>query len=69
MKLIVLCIPSQKGLLLEYAKKVGLDIDKFKKEMSEHVYAPLINKSLKDGIDSGVEVSLLTEYIMKTHGI
>lgn len=23
--------------------------------MSEHVYAPLINKSLKDGIDSGVE--------------
>ena len=55
MKLIVLCIPSQKGLLLEYAKKVGLDIDKFKKEMSEHVYAPLINKSLKDGIDSGVE--------------
>ncbi|MFL6425770.1 MAG: DsbA family protein [Nitrososphaeraceae archaeon] len=41
--------------LFEYAKKVGLDIDKFKKEMSEHVYAPLINKSLKSGIDSGVE--------------
>jgi protein-disulfide isomerase len=41
--------------LLEYAKKVGLDIDKFKKEMSEHIYAPLINKSLKVGIDSGVE--------------
>jgi protein-disulfide isomerase len=41
--------------LLEYAKKVGLDIDKFKNEMSEHVYAPLINKSLKAGIDSGVE--------------
>ena len=43
------------GHLLEYAEKVGLDIDKFKKEMTEHVYAPLINKSLKDGIDSGVE--------------
>jgi protein-disulfide isomerase len=42
--------------LLEYAQKVGLvDIDKFKKEMSEHVYAPIINKSLKAGIDSGVE--------------
>jgi len=41
--------------LFEYAKKVGLDIDKFKKEMSEHVYAPLINKSLKSGIDSSVE--------------
>lgn len=42
-------------LLLEYAQKVGLNIDKFKKEMSEHVYAPLINKSLNSGIDSGVE--------------
>jgi protein-disulfide isomerase len=41
--------------LLEYAKKVGLNIDKFKTEMSEHIYAPLINKSLKVGIDSGVE--------------
>jgi protein-disulfide isomerase len=41
--------------LLEYAKKVGLDIDRFKKEMSKHVYAPIINKSLKSGIDSGVE--------------
>ncbi len=41
--------------LVKYAQKVGLDIDKFKKEMSEHIYAPLINKSLKSGIDSGVE--------------
>src|SRR5215208_1893168 len=41
--------------LLEYAEKVELDIDKFKKEMSGHIYAPLINKSLKNGIDSGVE--------------
>jgi protein-disulfide isomerase len=43
------------GHLLEYAKKVGLNIDKFKTEMSEHIYAPLINKSLRVGIDSGVE--------------
>jgi protein-disulfide isomerase len=41
--------------LLEYAEKVELDIDRFKKEMSGHIYAPLINKSLKNGIDSGVE--------------
>src|SRR5919107_1096859 len=41
--------------LLEYAQKVGLDIDKFKHEMSGHIYAPLINKSLKSGINSGVE--------------
>jgi protein-disulfide isomerase len=41
--------------LLEYAQKVGLNVNKFKKEMSGHVYAPLINKSLKVGIDSGVE--------------
>lgn len=41
--------------LLEYAKKVGLDISKFKQEISGHVYAPLINKSLKNGIESGVD--------------
>jgi protein-disulfide isomerase len=41
--------------LLEYAQKVGLDIEKFKQELSGHVYAPLINESLKNGIDSGVE--------------
>lgn len=41
--------------LVKYAQKIGLDIDKFKKEMSEHIYAPLINKSLKAGIDSGVK--------------
>ena len=41
--------------LLEYAQKVGLDIDRFKKEMSGHIYAPLINEPLKNGIGSGVE--------------
>ena len=41
--------------LFEYAQKVGLDIDRFKKEMSGHIYAPLINESLRNGIDSGVE--------------
>ena len=36
-------------------KRVGLDINKFKKEMSGHIYAPLIEESLKSGINSGVE--------------
>ena len=41
--------------LLQYAEKVGLDINKFKKEISEHIYVPLIEESLKSGINSGVE--------------
>ena len=41
--------------LLEYARKVGVDIKKFEIEMSRHVYAPAINDSLKNGIKSGVE--------------
>ena len=44
------------GHLLEYAQKVGLeDIRKFKDDISRHVYAPLLEESLKGGIDSGVE--------------
>jgi protein-disulfide isomerase len=44
------------GHLLEYAQKVGLeDIHKFKDDVSTHIYAPLIEESLKGGIDSGVE--------------
>jgi protein-disulfide isomerase len=41
--------------LLQYAQKVGLDIHKFKDDVARHVYAPLIEESLKGGIDSGVE--------------
>jgi protein-disulfide isomerase len=41
--------------LLEYAQKVGLDIERFKKDMSGHVYASLIEESIKTGINSGVE--------------
>jgi protein-disulfide isomerase len=41
--------------LLQYAEKVGLDVNKFKKEISGHVYAPLIEGSLKSGIESGVQ--------------
>ena len=41
--------------LLEYAQKVGLNIDRFKKDMSGHAYASLIEQSLKSGVDSDVE--------------
>jgi protein-disulfide isomerase len=44
------------GHLLEYAQKVGLqDVRKFKDDISRHVYAPMIEESLRGGIDSGVE--------------
>jgi protein-disulfide isomerase len=44
------------GHLLEYAQKAGVeDVCKFKDDVSRHVYAPLIEQSLKGGIDSGVE--------------
>jgi len=39
----------------EYAQKVGLDIKRFEKEISEHIYAPIIKDSLINGIKSGVE--------------
>ncbi|MFL6365556.1 MAG: DsbA family protein [Nitrososphaeraceae archaeon] len=57
--------------LVEYAQKVGLDIERFKKDMSGHVYAPLIDDSLKTGIDSGVEgtPTLSMECVMKILGI
>jgi hypothetical protein len=56
--------------LLEYAQKVGLNIDRFKKEMSGHIYASLINESLRMELIVVLKahrLSLLMEYIMKTH--
>src|ERR1044072_5187955 len=43
--------------LLEYAKRVGLDIKRFEKEISRHIFVPVINDSLRNGIKSGVEGS------------
>ena len=40
--------------LLKYAA-LGIDTDKFRKEMSGHIYTSLIDKSLGEGIASGVE--------------
>jgi protein-disulfide isomerase len=41
--------------LSNYAKKMNLDIDRFRKETLGHVYTSLIDKSIKSGIDSRVE--------------
>src|ERR687886_530610 len=41
--------------LLQYAEKVGLDIERFKKDMTGNAYASFIEQSLKGGINSGVE--------------
>jgi protein-disulfide isomerase len=41
--------------LLKYAATLGIDTDKFRKEMSVHIYASQIDKSLGEGIASGVE--------------
>jgi protein-disulfide isomerase len=37
------------------AQTIALVTDRFKREMSEHIYAPAIMESLKHGIKSGVE--------------
>ena len=41
--------------LSKYATALGIDTDKFRKEMSGHNYASQIDKSLEEGIASGVE--------------
>jgi len=41
--------------LLVYGQRIGLDIERFKKEISEHIYEPIIMESLKNGIKSGVQ--------------
>ena len=41
--------------LSKYAETLGIDTDKFRKEMSGHNYASQIDKSLEEGIASGVE--------------
>ena len=41
--------------LLQYAEKVGLDVNKFKRETSGHNYIHSIEESLKSGINSGVQ--------------
>jgi protein-disulfide isomerase len=41
--------------LLKYAETLGINTDRFRREMSGHIYTSLIDKSLGEGIASGVE--------------
>lgn len=41
--------------LLKYAETLGINTDRFQREMSGHIYTSLIDKSLGEGIASGVE--------------
>jgi protein-disulfide isomerase len=41
--------------LTQYAKRLGINSDRFQREMSGHIYTSLIDKSLGEGIASGVE--------------
>jgi len=41
--------------LLKYAEMLSIDTDKFRSEMSGHIYRSMIDKSLGEGIASGVE--------------
>ena len=40
--------------LLEYAAGLGLDIQRFVREMREHVYAPRVREDFLSGVRSGV---------------
>jgi len=41
--------------LLKYAEMLSIDTDKFRSEMSGHIYRSMIDKSLGEGIASGVQ--------------
>ena len=41
--------------LLKYAETLSINTDRFRREMSGHIYTSLIDKSLGEGIASGVE--------------
>jgi protein-disulfide isomerase len=41
--------------LTVYAQRIGLVTDRFKREMSEHIYAPAIMESLNHGIKCDVQ--------------
>jgi protein-disulfide isomerase len=40
--------------LVEYAKTLGLDGDRFQREMAAHVHAPRVREDVTSGIESGV---------------
>lgn len=42
------------GHLLEYAKAIQLDIERFLRDMTKHVHAERVTKNIQGGIQSGV---------------
>ena len=40
--------------LLEYASALGLDLPRFTRDLSEHVYAPKVREDFRSGVRSGV---------------
>lgn len=42
------------GSVLQYAAYLGLDVDRFEREIAEHVYADRVRSDIKSGINSGV---------------
>jgi protein-disulfide isomerase len=50
------------GSLVEYAVMLSLDINRFLREMSGHIYAQRVQEDLRSGVSSGV-VSTPTFFI------
>ncbi len=42
------------GFVLQYATNLGLDVDRFEREIAEHIYAERVRSDLRSGIESGV---------------
>ncbi len=42
------------GSVLQYATYLGLDVDRFEREIAEHIYAERVRSDLRSGIASGV---------------
>ncbi len=42
------------GKLLRFAASLGLDVDRFEREVAEHLYVPKIQADRESGIASGV---------------
>src|SRR5580704_4103637 len=40
--------------LIEYGSGLGLDIDRFTRELNEHIYAPRVREDFRSGVRSGV---------------
>jgi protein-disulfide isomerase len=40
--------------VLQYATDLGLDVDRFEREIAEHIYAERVRSDLRSGIESGV---------------